>query len=333
MAECLSGHQTQTEDFCDQCGMPVVPIPVITEPAGPTAPVAETCPHCTAPRQSGALFCESCGYDYTTGALPEQDLRTELGLPSVVKPEGTKDGGVSGSDVGVGTADAEGAVGEGTDCATSENAGESVGGEGTDEATPDAAPATETVPGDPAPGDPAPGDSTSGDPAPGDSTSEESSTEATPADPDSSPAPVRPSAPTVQWVAEIWTDPQWYAFQESADPMPPLGPPRIVPIKESALIGRRSVSRNIHPDVDCGADVGCSRRQAYLTFAGGYWFINDLESANGTFVAEATASLPDDPITARTQVGPDERIYLGAWTRIVVRPATEGEIPTLTGTN
>ena len=310
MAECQSGHQTQTEDFCDQCGMPVVPTPVITEPAPPTAPAVETCPHCTAPRQSGALFCESCGYDYTTGALPEQDLRTELGLVSVGKPEDTKDGAVSATDVGGGTADAgaEGAVSEGTDSATSEDAGESVGGEGTGEAAPDVVPAAETVP---------------SDSAPNDSTS----------DPDSAPTPVRPSTPTVQWVAEIWTDPQWYAFQESADPMPPLGPPRIVPIKESALIGRRSVSRNIHPDVDCGADVGCSRRQAYLTFANGYWFINDLESANGTFVAEATASLPDDPIAARTQVGPNERIYLGAWTRIVVRPATEGEIPTLTGTN
>jgi hypothetical protein len=127
-------------------------------------------------------------------------------------------------------------------------------------------------------------------------------------------------------VAEVWVDPQWYAFQESADPMPPQGPPRIITLRDSALIGRRSVSRNIHPDIDCEPDAGCSRRQAYLTSAGGYWYINDLDSANGTYVAPATAALPTEPITGRTLVGPNQRIYLGAWTRLVVRPAIAAEL-------
>jgi hypothetical protein len=100
----------------------------------------------------------------------------------------------------------------------------------------------------------------------------------------------------------------------------------VVLLKESALIGRRSASRNIHPDIDCEPDVGCSRRQAYLTSADGYWYINDLDSSNGTYVGDATATLPTDPITARTQVGPDQRIYIGAWTRIVVRPAIAEEL-------
>jgi len=142
---------------------------------------------------------------------------------------------------------------------------------------------------------------------------------------------IRDSAPTgpvtrhVPHVAEIWVDPQWYAFQESADPMPPQGPPRIIVLRDSALIGRHSASRNIHPDIDCEPDVGCSRRQAYLTSADGYWYVNDLDSANGTFVAPATASLPTEPITTRTQISPDMRIYVGAWTRIVIRPAIQGE--------
>jgi len=108
--------------------------------------------------------------------------------------------------------------------------------------------------------------------------------------------------------------------------MPPQGPPRIILLKDSALIGRHSASRNINPDIDCESDTGCSRRQAYLTSADGYWYINDLESSNGTFVAPATASLPDNPITTRTQITPDTRIYVGAWTRIVVRPAIEQEL-------
>jgi len=242
MAHCVDGHETQAEDFCDICGMPVVP------DAPEPEPEPEVCPNCGAPRQNQSLFCESCGYDYTTGALPQQDLRTELGLPPTNDP------------------------------------------------VPDSPP----------------------DDGDGSAVSQ----------PVATPPPV--AAPAVKqhipWVAEVWVDPQWYAFQESSDPMPPQGPPRIIPLKESALIGRHSASRNINPDIDCEPDTGCSRRQAYLTSADGYWYINDLESSNGTFVADATASLPDDPITARTQITPDMRIYVGAWTRIVVRPAIEQEL-------
>jgi hypothetical protein len=126
-------------------------------------------------------------------------------------------------------------------------------------------------------------------------------------------------------VAEVWIDPQWYAFQESADPLPPQGSPRIVALQDSALIGRRSVSRNINPDIDCEPDAGVSRRQAYLTSSDGHWYVSDLDSANGTFVGTATTSLPDEPITARTRVTPDSRIYVGAWTRIVVRPALDSD--------
>jgi hypothetical protein len=133
------------------------------------------------------------------------------------------------------------------------------------------------------------------------------------------------------WVAEIWVDPDWQASQPDADPAPPAGPPHIVPLRRIALIGRRSTSRNIVPDVDCGADSGCSRRQAELSRQSGQWYLADLESANGTFAAPAGAPLPTSPITGRVPVGPDDRVYVGAWTRIVVRPALAGEIETLTG--
>ena len=277
MAHCVNGHETQTEDFCDKCGMPVLPDPP------PPEPKPETCPHCGALRLNNSLFCESCGYDYTTGAIPQQDLRTELGLP----PSPGESDAVKTSDSAISD----------NSSTLRESAQES----------------TDSPSGKPTP--PATSDSPQG---------------STRIDPDAHHPPS--STPTVSakshipWVAEVWIDPQWYAFQESTDPMPPQGPPRIVPLKESALIGRHSASRNINPDIDCEPDTGCSRRQAYLTSADGYWYINDLESANGTFVADATASLPDDPITTRTQITPDMRIYVGAWTRIVVRPAIEQEL-------
>jgi hypothetical protein len=97
------------------------------------------------------------------------------------------------------------------------------------------------------------------------------------------------------------------------------------------LVGRASRSRNIAPDIDCGSDSGVSRRQSQLTTDGSRWFVEDLESANGTFIGQASATLPEDPIPVgvKRELDPDDRIYLGAWTRLVIREATEDEIASL----
>jgi hypothetical protein len=55
-------------------------------------------------------------------------------------------------------------------------------------------------------------------------------------------------------VAEVWVDPDWYALQGSSDPCPSAGPPAVVVLRErSVLVGRTSVSRNIHPQIDISA--------------------------------------------------------------------------------
>ena len=128
-------------------------------------------------------------------------------------------------------------------------------------------------------------------------------------------------------MAELWIDPDWYAAQGSTDPLPSPGLPDIVPlVKETNLIGRVSTSRNIFPEIDCELDTGCSRRHARLTTDGSRWWIEDLESANGTFVGSAAGPLPAMPIPrGRVELAPDQRIYVGAWTRIVIRRATEDE--------
>ncbi len=140
-------------------------------------------------------------------------------------------------------------------------------------------------------------------------------------------APATPATPSVEWVAELWIDPDWYAAQGSTDPLPSPGLPDIVPlVKETNLIGRVSTSRNIYPEVDCELDTGCSRRHARLTTDGSRWWIEDLESANGTFVGAAAGPLPAMPIPrGRVELAPDQRIYVGAWTRIVIRRATDDE--------
>jgi FHA domain len=131
------------------------------------------------------------------------------------------------------------------------------------------------------------------------------------------------------WVAEVWIDPDWYADQKSTDPLPSPGVPTVVPLKHSSiLIGRASKSRNISPDIDLSSDNGISRRHAQLTTDGKRWWVEDLGSSNGTYVGGSVGPLPATPITQgqKKEIGSDDRVYLGAWTRIVVRKAAEGEV-------
>jgi hypothetical protein len=80
MATCPDGHQSASEDYCDVCGMLISGAPAAgssSAPAGPPAASpsggdrpagtsAGACPVCNAPRSG--VFCESCGYNFSTGA-------------------------------------------------------------------------------------------------------------------------------------------------------------------------------------------------------------------------------------------------------------------------
>ena len=258
MSTCPNGHETSATDYCDTCGvaMPAdapaatgpgtpqpgdtIPVPVLDPdaPAGDSgsgAADSQACPHCGVANAKDALFCEACGYDFTTGTMP----RTETPTP-----------------------------------------------------TP------------------------SGDPA-------------GTADPDQPEGSIAPPLEGDTWVAELWIDPQWYAEQSSPDALPSAGPPDVVPLRTtSLLVGRASKSRDIHPDIDCGTDNGVSRRHAQLTTDGTRWWVEDLGSSNGTFVAGAVDPLPTKAIDVgvKREVGPDDRIYVGSWTRLVIRKAAPGEV-------
>jgi hypothetical protein len=146
---------------------------------------------------------------------------------------------------------------------------------------------------------------------------------------DEQPTRGRPAPRRESYVAEIWIDPDWYEVQETDEPMPSVALPATVVLSVDNLIGRASTSRNIHPEVDCGVDSGVSRRQARLSTDGTRWYVEDLGSANGTFVGPASGPLPTSPIQGRYELGPDDRIYVGAWTRIVVRKASKDEVDSL----
>ena len=246
-AVCPNGHDSQSSDYCDTCGAPISQngaeaTAAATPDRGATAstPEAEpeTCPSCGADKAASALFCEACGYDFTTGTMPR-----------------------SAQPVGEGAVEAEG------------------------QATADAGASA------------------------------------------SAPTPLAQPI-GAEWVVEVWVDPDWYSSQGSSDPCPSPGLPSTVLLRaKSVLVGRPSTSRNIHPEVDLTGDPGVSRRQAQLTTDGQRWWVEDLQSSNGTYVGPASGPLPVDPIApgTRHEFSEDDRVYVGAWTRLVVRRATPEE--------
>ena len=137
--------------------------------------------------------------------------------------------------------------------------------------------------------------------------------------------------PPVTWVAEVWVDTAWFEANKDAatDPCPSAGLPRVVPLAGTGplLIGRPSKSRGVVPQLDCTPDSGVSRRHAQLLLDQDRWFLEDLGSTNGTFVGAGAGPVPDVPIPPgqRREIGDGDRIYVGTWTRIVIRRATTGE--------
>jgi hypothetical protein len=230
---CPQGHQSSTADFCDVCGDPIdatTPSAVVPPaPAGapaaapsslnlpdPNAAAPVKCPNCTTENPADALFCENCGYDFTTGQLP---------------------------------------------------------------APPTAAPAAAASAG-------------------------------------------------VDWVAELWIDPEWFEHQDAPGGCATSGAPTVVPLRATTIhIGRRSKSRGLAPDLDCSGDGAVSHEHATLTLDRDRWYVEDLGSTNGTFVGAPGEPLPATPLPPRErhELADDERIYVGAWTRIMVRRATDNE--------
>ena len=215
------------------------------------------CPNCSAANPDDALFCEACGYDYTTGTMPRPVESSIFTLPPPVSTPSVSTPAVD----------------------------------------PPAAPSPEPV---------------------------------AEAEPEATVQSFVSPTPELErpWVAEVWIDPDWYHDQGSSDPMPSPGMPTVVVLhRTSSLVGRASRSRGISPEVDVSGDPGVSRRHAQLTTDGARWFIEDLGSANGTYIGSATAELPDDPVPPgqKREIAAGEQVYLGAWTRIVIREAAEGE--------
>ncbi len=130
-----------------------------------------------------------------------------------------------------------------------------------------------------------------------------------------------PAIGPTRWVAEVWIDPEWYRQQQSPDQLPSPGLPQLVPLRGDLITIGRPTSGAPLPDINCSTDSGVSRNQARLISDGRRWWIEDAGSSNGTYIGKVDQPLPAEPISARTEIGSNDRIYLGSWTRIVVRAA------------
>jgi hypothetical protein len=131
------------------------------------------------------------------------------------------------------------------------------------------------------------------------------------------------------WTALVGADRAYYdrvwAADASAGEM--ISFPENYPVQQfplggtELLIGRRSSSKNIHPEIDLTAppggpptDTGVSREHArLLAGSDGTWSVVDLRTSNGTQV-----NGQDIPSGAIIQLHDGDRINLGMWTVITI---------------
>jgi hypothetical protein len=129
----------------------------------------------------------------------------------------------------------------------------------------------------------------------------------------------------VKWIVVVEVDPVWYQLKGSlADqPCPPASSSTIALTQHTALVGRSSQSRDIHPEIALDGDTGVSRRHAQFVRDGDGVVVIDLSSTNGTYVVPA-GSEPDDDSPAvvagvPTPLHDGDRVYVGAWSRLTIR--------------
>jgi serine/threonine protein kinase len=131
------------------------------------------------------------------------------------------------------------------------------------------------------------------------------------------------SAP-VTWTAVVTADREYYdriqAVNDSDNEsisFPNDLPERRIPLLGTEiLIGRRSKTRGIEPEIDLGdpRDPGVSRQHAKLVPApDGTWTVVDLSAENGI-----TVNGRDVPSGDSVSLRPGDRIHLGAWTKITI---------------
>lgn len=131
-----------------------------------------------------------------------------------------------------------------------------------------------------------------------------------------------PQAVVIRWRAVVTADRSYFATNggDGVEFPEHYAPRTFTLAADEILIGRRSVTRAIEPDIDLSAepeDFGISRRHAVLRRVDeGSYELTDEGSTNGTFVDDTTDAIsPHVPVA----LADGTRIYLGTWTLITIQ--------------
>lgn len=133
-----------------------------------------------------------------------------------------------------------------------------------------------------------------------------------------------PEPPATDWAAVVIADREYYDRVVTEDEdftFPPYSPSRRIPLAgEQVLIGRRSVSRGITPEIDLSeppADPGVSHTHAVLLAKpDGSWTLVDPGSTNGTTINEGDTPIP---VNVEVPLRDGDRVHVGVWTTITLR--------------
>lgn len=136
-----------------------------------------------------------------------------------------------------------------------------------------------------------------------------------------------PPAPAGVWQVAVRADSTYFEVVKAmgGEDAGSLAFPRFAPERrfqlsgEQMVIGRRSRSRGVNPDIDLTGppeDPGVSHMHALLVAQPDGWAVVDLESANGTYLNDP-ASNPLDPNVPYPLKNGDT-IYVGAWTALSI---------------
>jgi hypothetical protein len=124
------------------------------------------------------------------------------------------------------------------------------------------------------------------------------------------------------WEAVVEAERDYYdSGDDHRVPFPAFYPRRVFPLGgPRLLIGRRSESRGIHPEIDLSGapeDPGISRAHAILErLPDGGYAVLDPGSTNGTRINDEPDPIePGRPVPLQD----GDRVYVGAWTRVTVR--------------